>query len=234
MPITSANYDYKHKQCLLFYVKWPEPGKVKTRLAKSLGHMHAVGLYKCFILDMLSTFKNNPQPVCICYDPKEAKHKFEHWLGKGYHYMPQSGHNLSDRMRRSFQDAFQSGFKSVCLVGSDIPALPAEYLTKAFGYLYNYDSVIGPSYDGGYYLIGFNQATFFPEIFQNIQWSKATVYQKTIEKYKQHSTKFLSLFSCHDIDTLNDLKKWHKLNQQNKIIVPHTLAYIHSIAELIK
>ena len=213
------------KECLLFYVKWPEAGKVKTRLAKRLGDEHAVGLYRCFILDMLTAFGRNSHPIFICFTPKEAELHFQCWLGSTYHYLPQSGHDLGARMCHSFQYAFQCGFQSVCLVGSDLPGLPPEYVNEAFTRLHQYDSVIGPSYDGGYYLLGFRQTTFFPEIFQGIRWSQSTVYQETIEKYAQQSATFFPLFSWNDVDTVHDLEQWYLRHQDDETLAPRTLAY---------
>ncbi len=214
-------------ECLLFYAKWLEQGKVKTRLARYLGDIHAVGLYRCFILDMLEALAGNPQPIYICYTPKDAELNFKHWLGTTCHYLPQSGQNLGEKMQHSFQQAFQLGFQSVCLVGSDLPALPPEYVNEAFERLHHYDSVIGPSDDGGYYLIGFRQTTFFPEIFQNIQWSQNTVWQETLRKYTQHRTTFFTLSPWNDLDNLCDLKQWYKYHFENEKLAPRTCAYIH-------
>lgn len=221
------------KECVLFYVKWPDAGKVKTRLASQLGDEQAVGLYRCFVLDMLTAFARNPQPIVICFTPKAAARDFHRWLGGSYHYLPQSGHDLGARMRQSFQHAFQLGFQAACLVGSDLPALPPAYLTEAFDCLRQYDSVIGPSQDGGYYLIGFRQATFFPEIFQGIQWSQNTVYQETIEKYTQQNVPFFPLSSWEDVDTIQDLEQWYLAHQNDDTLAPRTLAYIHRLYGLL-
>jgi rSAM/selenodomain-associated transferase 1 len=214
------------KECLLFYVKWPEAGKVKTRLATHIGNKHAVGLYQCFILDTLAALTRNPRPIYICYTPKEAELNFQRWLGMTYHYLPQSGHDLGAKMCHSFQHLFQLGFQSICLVGSDLPGLPPEYVHKAFERLHQYDSVIGPSHDGGYYLIGFRRATFFPEIFQDIEWSQSTVYQETIKKYAQQNATFFPVFSWDDVDTVYDLEQWYLYHQGDETLAPRTVAYI--------
>ncbi|GAK61556.1 hypothetical protein U27_01457 [Candidatus Vecturithrix granuli] len=223
-----AGQSMAFRECVLFYVKWPEPGKVKTRLAADIGDEHAAGFYRCFILDMLAALAHNPQPICICYAPAESEFNFRRWLGPAYYYLPQSGDDLGERMQRSFQQAFQRGFESACLVGSDLPALPPEYVNEAFTRLHQYDSVIGPSNDGGYYLIGFRRETFFPEIFQNIAWSQPTVYQVTLAKYRQRETRLFPLFSWDDVDNWRDLQQWYQLGC-DKRRAPRTCAYFTTL-----
>ena len=220
-------------ECLLFYVKWPEPGKVKTRLALHCGDDHAVGLYRCFILDMLDALAHNPQQVCICYAPEEALPDFKSWLKEAYLYLPQHGHDLGERMCHSFQDAFRLGFQSVCLVGSDLPDLPPDYVQEAFERLSFYESVIGPSVEGGYYLLGFRKETFFPGIFSNMNWSKSTVYRETINRYEQHGTKFTALPPWNDIDDLQELQEWYRNNRNVNTLAARTLTYLHGMEKLL-
>lgn len=220
-------------ECLLFYVKWPEPGKVKTRIAQSCGDDHAVGLYRCFILDMLDALAQNPQPVCVCYSPEEALPDFKLWLKETYLYLPQRGLNLGERMCNSFQDAFQLGFQSVCLIGSDLPDLPPEYVREAFERLSVYESVIGPSVEGGYYLLGFRKETFFTEIFSDINWSQSTVYGETINKYEQRETKFTALSPWNDIDNLQGLQEWYRNNRNVNTRAARTLTHLRGMEELL-
>jgi rSAM/selenodomain-associated transferase 1 len=220
-------------ECLLFFVKWPEPGKVKTRLAINCGDDNAVGLYRCFILDMLDALAQNPQPVCICYSPEEALPDFKSWLKEKYMYLPQRGNDLGERMRHSFQDAFRLGFDSVCLTGSDLPDLPAEYVREAFEHLAAYESVIGPSVEGGYYLMGFRKETFFSGIFDGINWSQSTVYRETIRKYEERGTKFIALPPWNDIDDLQGLKEWYRKNRNFKTHSARTMTYLNGIEKLL-
>ncbi len=220
-------------ECLLFYVKWPEPGKVKTRLALHCGNDHAVGLYRCFVLDMLDSLAHNPQPVCICYTPEEALPDFKSWLKETYFYLPQHGQDLGERMCRSFQDAFRLGFKSVCLIGSDLPDLPPDYIREAFEHLSVYESVIGPSIEGGYYLIGFREETFFPELFRNVQWSISSVYRETVVRYEQRGTKFFVLSPWNDIDDLQDLRQWYGKNRNGSTRAARTLEYLKGMEKLL-
>lgn len=221
-------------ECLLFFVKWPEPGKVKTRIAKSCGYDHAAGLYRCFILDMLDAFAKNPQPVCICSSPEDSLPGFKSWLKEEYLYMPQRGRDLGERMCNSFQDAFRLGFQSVCLVGSDLPDLPPEYVREAFEHLSVYESVIGPSVEGGYYLIGFRKELFSPEIFDKINWSQPSVYRETINRYEERGTRFISLPSWNDIDDMQDLKRLYNNCKNSTERAPRTMTYLLDMEILLK
>ncbi len=182
---------------------------------------------------MLDALAQNPQPVCICYSPEESLPDFKIWLKGTYIYMPQYGHDLGERMCNSFQDAFQLGFQSVCLIGSDLPDLPPEYVREAFERLSRYESVIGPSIEGGYYLLGFRKETFFPEIFSDINWSQATVYGETVRKYEQQGTKITVLSPWNDMDDLEDLRMLRKNGRNSAIRAPRTTSYLHGIEELL-
>jgi glycosyltransferase A (GT-A) superfamily protein (DUF2064 family) len=135
-------------RCLLFFVKYPEKGKVKSRLAAGIGNDSAVRVYKNIVDQMLSTLKKGPFPLYICFFPKTARRPIKNWLGREYCYIAQNGKNLGERMRNGFIDGFAMGYKRVVLIGSDIPDLPMKYIEEAFKSLKEMDGVIGPAYDG--------------------------------------------------------------------------------------
>lgn len=217
------------KECVLFYVKFPEKGKVKTRLAKDIGDEQAVELYRCCILDMLETLACIPQQICICYAPEDAEQQFKNWLGREYLYMPQRGRDLGERMNNSFQEAFRRGFQNVCILGSDLPDLPHQHVVKAFEQLRAFESVIGPSGDGGYYLLGFRNEIFFSEVFQGIIWSHSSVYAETIKKLERRGIKFLILPAWNDIDNLTELQQWYRHNQTDHPRATRTFMYTKGV-----
>jgi rSAM/selenodomain-associated transferase 1 len=192
-------------QCLLFFMKSPEKGNVKSRLAASIGKKEAAALYKTFTLDMLAMLKKGDFPFRLYFYPEHSLESLRAWLGNNYDYFPQRGRNLGQRMKNGFHDAFASGFRKVVLVGSDIPDLPLGFIREAFIALQKNEAVVGPSYDGGYYLIGFRDAGFSPEVFEGIPWSTEKVLAKTIKLLG--SKKFHLLPKWRDIDTVEDLKK---------------------------
>lgn len=193
---------------LLFFVKQPVAGKVKTRLAVEVGECAAVELYKSFILDMLNTFDGLDVKVDIFVEPADCCEWFERWLGGGYSYIGQRGQSLGERMKNAFSVAFDSGAEKVVLVGSDVPDLGAGYITEAFDALDTYDAVIGPAFDGGYYLIGFGRGVFLPEVFHSIQWSTNKVFARSIGILRDHGRKIYVMGELGDIDTVGDLERF--------------------------
>ena len=111
-------------RCLLFFVKNPERGKVKSRLAAVIGDDLAVSLYKNLVAQMLSTLKEGNFPAYVCFFPKNAQKPMKNWLGTEFRYIPQNGKDLGERMKNGFIDGFAMGYRRVVLIGSDIPDLP--------------------------------------------------------------------------------------------------------------
>jgi rSAM/selenodomain-associated transferase 1 len=116
------------------------------------------------------------------------------------------GENLGERMKNGFLEAFSMNFKRVVLIGSDIPDLPLEFIEEAFTSLLEKDAVIGPSTDGGYYLIGFKDKSFSPRVFEGIPWSTKRVFEETMNVSKQEELLVHTLQPLTEIDTIEDLR----------------------------
>lgn len=213
-------------RCLLFFVRNPEKGAVKTRLASDLGEEITRNLYRNFILDMLTTFQSNRFPLSICVHPEDALGDVKKVLGEDHRYLPQRGKDLGGRMDYCFRQAFSHGFERVVAIGSDIPDLPAEIIGEAFASLEVVDSVVGPSLDGGYYLIGFHRTRFLPEVFSGIQWGTDRVFGQTTDLLKKHALSVHFLPRWRDLDTLEDLKEFLEKNRDTSNC-PRTIAYLH-------
>ena len=193
-------------RCLLFFIKDPGKGRVKTRLASAIGDKLAVKLYRRFLLEMLFTLNRGTFLFYLCYSPENSLDNLKDWLGDHYLYMSQGGENLGEKMKNSFVEAFSMSFKRVVLIGSDIPDLPLEFIEEAFTSLREKDVVIGPSFDGGYYLIGFKDQTFSPRVFDGIHWSTGSVFEETLKVLKQEGLAVHTLQPLRDIDTVEDLR----------------------------
>ncbi|MGO8988769.1 MAG: TIGR04282 family arsenosugar biosynthesis glycosyltransferase [bacterium] len=193
-------------RCLLFFIKNPRKGQVKTRLASVIGDEAAVRLYKRFLLEMLSALNKGTFLFYLCVYPVDALEGLRTWLGQDYLYMPQQGENLGERMKNGFIEALAMNFKRVVLIGSDIPSLPLEFIEEAFISLEKKDVVIGPSVDGGYYLIGFRDKKFYPRAFKGIPWSTERVFEETMKVLEHAGLTVHTLKTLRDIDTIQDLR----------------------------
>ena len=214
------------ENCILFFVKYPALGRVKTRLAEQLGQNAAVDLYKDFVIDILTTLHKLKVNFKIVFAPTHTEDQFQQWLGQEYSYAPQIGQDLGQRMKNAFLQAFSECFNKVVIIGSDSPDLPAEYLDLAFKALDTNDTVIGPSGDGGYYLIGFARNSFLPEAFDQISWSSSRVFEQTTNILKLHRRNLYLLPQWNDVDTIVDLKSLLQRNENTAFSKSATMCYL--------
>ncbi|MCX6662549.1 MAG: TIGR04282 family arsenosugar biosynthesis glycosyltransferase [Euryarchaeota archaeon] len=212
--------------CILLFVKYPEKGKVKLRLSRNLNEDIVLELYRFFVLDTLTAIKKIDVPFFICFHPPDVQSKFQSWLGSTLLFLPQRGSDLGERMKNSLTEVFSKGFRKAILMGSDSPDLPEDYIKQAFTILETKDVVLGPTVDGGYYLIGFRTTTFTPGVFDKIHWSTPQVFQETMMKIKQahRSVGLLPVWS--DIDTLSDLHNLIRRTSNTSFKSSNTLTYI--------
>ena len=224
------------ESCILFFVKYPEPGKVKTRLGEVVGNDKAAMLYRHFVQDMLQGLARLHADLHICYVPGDADlpEKFKAWLGPQHMFAAQQGLDLGERMKHAMQKAFDDGYDRVALMGSDIPDYPCELVQKALNDLQHYDAAIGPAFDGGYYLIGFRKDSFCPDVFDGIRWGEADVYQPTVEKMRRARLEVLQLPDWNDVDTVWDLNVLYRTNKNSSFRRSSTYALLRENDALIR
>jgi rSAM/selenodomain-associated transferase 1 len=221
-------------KCLIFFVKYPVSGKVKTRLCARLSGEIVVGLYKSFVLDILSTLQGLDLPLRIFFYPDSAGPELTEWLGEQYSYVPQRGLDLGRRMQNAFEDVFDEGFDTGILIGSDLPDLPKRFVELAADALDTHAAVIGPSSDGGYYLIGFTKAGLLPEAFENVSWSTDSVFDQTASILRQSKRKTHLLPNWHDVDTIADLKSLWSRNKNTAFSKSRTFSFLRAnVAEYV-
>lgn len=191
--------------CIILFAKYPQKGMVKTRLAKDIGEHAAVSIYKNFITDVLAMIRQVNADLRIYYYPPGYEKKFKQWLGSTYTFYPQRGCDLGEKMKNAFASCFNAGYKKTLIIGSDTPDISPALVNRAFTLLNTHDTVIGPSHDGGYYLLGLKNTFFFPEIFRGIPWSTSQVFKKTISILKKKKTDPCILPAHRDVDTAEDL-----------------------------
>ncbi len=207
--------EMEERKCVVVFVKSPQAGAVKTRLAGEIGDEAACELYKSFAEDVLCALGRTSARVRLFYDPPGGRERIESWLGDCYELVPQEGADLGERMAEAFGDCFAQGFSTVVLIGSDIPDMTVEYVEKAFDVLRSDDAVIGPASDGGYYLIGFRRDGFSPDVFRDITWGSQSVLDETTKKMNAGGVSFSRLGVLHDIDNVSDLHSFFERNQNS-------------------
>ncbi len=218
-------------QCVIGFLKVPPRVPVKTRLSKSLGREIVVNLYKNFVLDVLEMLQTGRHTVVICFYPPQALHEITSWLGRdhGYDYLPQQGDDLGQRMENAFDKMFYKGYQRAILMGTDFPDLPGRIIDEAFESLHKNDVVIGPTVDGGYYLIGFNSHSFLPAVFDKMPWGSDSVFQKTVTVLKSNRSRIHFLPPWRDIDTYQDLEFFIKRHATQGSAASNTAAYLAGI-----
>ena len=201
------------KICLIVFAKNPVPNQVKTRLVPSLSPEQAATLYRAFLTDWCETLARlSGVDLIIAYTPTEAQSDLQALIGDSVIYIPQLGDSLGKRLTAATQWAVEHGYTKILLVGSDSPTLPISYISQALILLDTRDIAIGPSTDGGYYLIGFsttNVARTVPFVFEDIAWSTAAVLQQTVTRIHSLETTVGLLPPWYDIDTAEDLAFLH-------------------------
>ena len=192
-------------QCALAVMaKAPRAGKVKTRLAPPLTFDEAAAINICFLRDTTENIACVAESGCaagvISYTPVGDEALFEGLLPTGFVLVPQRGDGFGERLLATAEDLFACGYGSVCLIDSDSPTVPAAAFEQAVAELERPGDrvVLGPSHDGGYYLIGLKHA--HPELFANITWSSSTVFAETIAAAEAARIETVTLPLWYDVD----------------------------------
>lgn len=195
------------RSAIIIFAKQPSAGKVKTRLAKSTGDKFAVTLYRLVTEQLMNELRKFSEfKKYLFYTPDSDANTMRHWLGNEFIYIEQNGMDLGLRMQSAFELVLSEANDRVIIVGTDIPDLNSNVIVNAFSKLELHDVVIGPSADGGYYLLGMKKG--IPEIFENIDWSTEKVFKSTIEKLDKLNHSYFILDELNDIDTEDDLNNW--------------------------
>jgi rSAM/selenodomain-associated transferase 1 len=188
---------------VIVFLRAPQKGRVKTRLARDLDPGLVLDLYRAFVLDTLASAAEAGHPM-IFFTPDGQRDKIRQWLGDGYDLFAQTGRDIGERMAGAFQTVFCRGVKKALLVGTDIPQLETRMITQGFELLNRYDAVLGPSTDGGYYLAGFCRDRFTSAVFKGMKWSTPTVFDQAAALLKNNGLSYGCLPALTDIDTLDD------------------------------
>ena len=218
----------KEDFCIIIFAKAPILGHVKTRLARDMDDSVVVNLYRNFVLDIVQKIKSIKIPYKIFYDPPGTEHLMTDWLGADNKFIRQQGADLGERMKNAFTAMFEDSFTRAVIIGTDFPDLPVKYILEAFAGLEKSHAVIGPTFDGGYYLIGFNNASFLSHAFDNIPWGTNRVFQNTMALFNKKKLSVHVLPGWRDIDTYDDLKNLIKCLEKNPASASNTFQFLES------
>jgi len=185
---------------LIIFTRNAELGKVKTRLAKTIGDRAALKIYTFLLQHTFSITKNLPVVKQVHYSV-EVRNK-DIWDNDIYTKTMQFGEGLGERMEFAFQKGFKQGFENIILIGSDMFDLSQDDLDAAFKALKNHNFVLGPAEDGGYYLIGMKKME--SQLFQNKKWGTNTVLKETLSNMEKETVQILPI--RNDIDYFEDIE----------------------------
>ena len=185
----------------MIFVKNPIRGKVKTRLAKTIGEERALAVYNDLLRYTCNVTRNIDCFKVVFYSDFIDNNDL--WEESVFQKEIQTGKDLGERMKNSFRLMFGSGFKKIVIIGSDCLEISPRIIDEAFRILDYTEVVIGPASDGGYYLMGLKQIHDF--LFDNKSWSTSSLLNETIEELIREGVGFSLLPELSDIDEEQDL-----------------------------
>ena len=194
------------KNALMCFLKYPEPGHVKTRLAADLEDSGtAAEIYSALAERVLTEVYPLPgsYDLILYVDPQHETARYVGWIGDSWEIHQQAGDDLGSRMSNAFAATFAAGYDRVAVIGTDCIGMDQELIESVFTHLDHHDFVIGPSSDGGYYLLA--GKTHAPWLFENMTWSADDVLETTLERIETRELDVFQLEEKLDVDTLDDL-----------------------------
>lgn len=191
------------KQAVILFTRVPKPGLTKTRLLPVLSPDQCASLHWAFLKDLADLYRELDAHLFIAYAPDPDWE----WLKSVFPnagYFPQKGNDLGERMYRVIRKVLDLGYESVILTGADLPMMTAKHIDSGFAALETNDIAIGPTSDGGYYLIGMKKPC--REVFRVEGYGEASVFENTVMAAKNAGLSVGLALPCDDVDTPEDLK----------------------------
>lgn len=198
-----------NKELVIVFVKNIKLGKVKTRLAATIGNQGAFDVYTQLVDVTEEAIKNIKADKRIYFSEAVVENTW-----KNNFKAVQKGESLGDRMSHAFKQGFEDGYDRIVLIGSDLPDITESQINAGLQALKSNEVVFGPAEDGGYYLVGFSK--FHDFVFQNKPWSQDNLLEETLNELKENRVSFSTLETLNDIDTFEDLiaSKFYQSNTE--------------------
>ncbi len=196
----------RRKRQLLIFGKYPEPGRVKTRLATSIGVNEAARIASELLeltIQRLSSLVSDGIDIVLYIDPPNREHDFRNWFGDKLTMRPQPSGDLTVRLTAAYE---QDRSADIIVVGSDCPGITSDLVQEAFEQITDSQMVFGPTDDGGFYLMG---ARRVPDgFFRNIRWSSEVTLSEMEQRARAGGFRLVRLPKLFDVDTDSDLQQW--------------------------
>jgi uncharacterized protein len=215
------------RRALAIVGKAPRPGEVKTRLVPPLSAEDAAALASAFLLDTVALGLSLEWDGVVVVHPAEDGEALRELLPSTVELRAQREPGLAVALREAFETCFAAGFERVVLVDSDSPTLPPTILHQGCERLGDHDATIGPSADGGYYLLGLRR--MLPRLFEDIAWSTSSVYEQTLHRAIDAGASVLRLPEWYDVDTPADLARLGADLAADPQVAPRTRAVMRRL-----
>jgi rSAM/selenodomain-associated transferase 1 len=197
----------------------PLPGQTKTRLMTHFTGEECASLHRAFLEDLIILLTDVVKmPACIFFTPCDNVQPLRLLVNDRLPLIPQEGETLGERMAAAIRWGLAQEYEGVLVVGSDLPTLPANVFHQAVRQLEDCDVVLGPTLDGGYYLVGARGD--YPGIFQDIAWGTRHVFDATMCQLKRMDLKTTVLIPWNDVDTFEDLQYLKEQLAASELITP--------------
>lgn len=195
------------KTAIIVFHKKPVTGKVKTRLAKTIGAENARAIYTAMLSDLENSLATTPLSV-YPFVNEDITWAQDFWRCRCF---LQRGDTFGEKMANSFRDAFAEGEQRCILIGCDVPALDERVLMHLDSLMNSQNTLVAPTRDGGYYALGFTPEQFIPDVFSPaIPWGTASVFTETTGILHQRAVDYATGPELMDIDTEDDLRFFRK------------------------
>ena len=206
-------------RAILLFLKLPEPGRVKTRLAAKVGAERAAQAYRRLVAEVWKRLPDEDDLI-VFFDPPDQETEVTAWLrellpARRFALLPQSAGDLGIRLTQAFDAVFAQGCELAAAIGSDCVELTPAHFREAWRELDGADGVIGPTIDGGYYLLALKSPQ--PILFNEIDWSTGAVFEQTLERARSAGLRLHVLAPLHDVDTVED---WQRAEMQMRTANP--------------
>lgn len=215
-----------HK-ALIVFAKVPRPGEVKTRLSPVLTPEESARLYRAFLLDALDQYQRLRADVRLYLAGMKQGQDLD-FLPDAIRPLPQTGDGLGLRMKQAFDETFSAGYERACVLGTDHPTLPSGFVRQAFKSLDATSSIcIGPSDDGGFYLLGMSQR--YPSLFEEMTYSHDRVFANTLARASTTRARLTVLPRWYDVDTPETLRRMIGDLKGQEEAAPHTCEAVREL-----